>query len=715
MSNKKKVSLKQVLKKSEQSILVYAFIFNFVVISIVLSNLLISSEKSKLKQTVNQLSAIVKSSIQIGDEIEIRNILVKTLETSSVVNVDVVGDNIMPINISKNKKYGRDKGTLFDFLFSNFITQKEDFYIYENSKLKYSMAVTFPNFVRGQILLYAIFSAILIAAILMLILRIHLKMVLIRVVNPIDNLTYYIEGFNARTNASYFSKNNNLDLVEVRKIKESFDLLQNKNKKLYEKLLKNKIDEEAIKIASQVAHDIRSPLTALNVVSKDLASLSENSRVLLRSSIHRIQDIANNLVSQSSEKVKEKESIEKQNLESNLLLPIIEEIVSEKRYQLRSRAGVNVTLDGEKAYGLFAKVNDSSLKRIISNLINNSVEAFDDSGEVVVTVSDNEKNNTEVLLSIKDNGKGISKDILPKLAQRGISFGKDTNKESGSGLGLYHAKNNIEQWGGRFLIESEEGKGTEVKLYLPKAKAPTWFVPAIHLKGIKNIVILDDDESIHQVWDRRLRKYIDKYAINLQHARSPEDFKKLTEGQKSLLCLCDYELLGFEDTGLDLIEDNGLEDVSILVTSRYAEEKVQERCEKMGVKLIPKTSADLVPFNVEEVQRKTQYDAVLIDDDPLIHSVWKMRVRDTDKSILMFEDPKVFYQKVDEISKQTPIYIDQNLSDGQLGTEVAKTIASLGFKKLYLATGEEKSSIKVKLKDDVNIFVDIVGKDVPWD
>ncbi|MCI5072243.1 HAMP domain-containing histidine kinase [bacterium] len=480
-------------------------------------------------------------------------------------------------------------------------------------------------------------------------------------------------------------------------------------------LEKKKLDFEKYKAAQQIAHDIRSPLTALNVVMKDLASLPENSRVLLRSSIQRIQDIANNLVSQSSDILKDEENLEENNLESSLLLPILEEIVSEKRYQLRSKAGVSITLDGEKAYGLFAKINDSSLKRIISNLINNSVEAFEQSGEVVVTVSDNEKNNNEVLLSIKDNGKGISKDILPKLAQRGASFGKENDKESGSGLGLYHARANVERWGGRFFIESEEGKGTEVKLYLPKAKAPIWFVPTIHLKGIKNIVILDDDESIHQVWDRRLRKYIDQYAINLHHARSPEDFKKLTEGQENLLCLCDYELLGFEETGLDLIEDNGLEGVSILVTSRYAEEKVQERCEKMGVKLIPKTSADLVPFNIEEDQRKARYDAVLIDDDPLIHSVWNMRAKDTDKSILTFKDPKVFYQKVDEISKQTPIYIDQNLSDGQLGTEVAKTIVSLGFKKLYLTTGEEKRSIKIQLQDDANVFVDIVGKDVPWD
>ncbi|MCI5072878.1 HAMP domain-containing histidine kinase [bacterium] len=465
-------------------------------------------------------------------------------------------------------------------------------------------------------------------------------------------------------------------------------------------------------IARQVAHDIRSPLTALNVVSKDLSGLQEGSRVLLRSSIQRIQDIANNLVSKSDVNAQDEgESSEQEILESVLLLPIIEEIVSEKRYQQRSKADVDIVLESDKAYGLFAKVDEHVLKRVISNLINNSVEAFKGTGEVVVQVAKC-LNSDEIVISVKDNGKGIPKDVLPKLGERGASFGKEGHKESGSGLGLYHAKSNVEKWGGRFVIESEQGKGTEIQLYLPKTEAPDWFVPRINLQGIKSIVILDDDESIHQVWDKRLDVYIKEHNIDLKHARCPEAFEKLVQDREGLLCLCDYELLGYEETGLDLIERNKLENIAILITSRYAEETVQGRCKKLGIKLIPKTSADLVPLTIEKSQNKVQYDAVLIDDDEMIRNVWQMAADDDNKRILTFADPALFDEQVKKIDLQTPIYIDQNLKNKQLGTEVAKSIAKRGFKNLYLATGEE--AYRVKQTHDTSIFTKIVDKNPPW-
>ncbi|HMQ09834.1 MAG TPA: sensor histidine kinase [Oligoflexia bacterium] len=352
--------------------------------------------------------------------------------------------------------------------------------------------------------------------------------------------------------------------------------------------------------ALQVAHDIRSPLTALNVVSKDLSGLPEGSRVLLRSSVQRIQDIANNLVSEGEGYVQDSDKqIKQRNLEPALLLPIIEEIISEKRHQLSGKENLEIILESEQSYGLFANIDQHILKRIISNLINNSVEAFESSGKVVVKILENCVTD-KILISVKDNGKGIPKNLLPKLGAKGTSFGKDKHEESGSGLGIYHAKSNIELWEGIFSIESKEGEGTEVKMYLPKAKVPTWFVPIINLKGIRNIVVLDDDESIHKVWEKRLNPYIKKQNIDLRHANCPQAFDKLVGKRKGLLCLCDYELLGFEETGLDVIKRNNLETISILVTSRYSDQAVLKKCNQLGIKLIPKTLADLVPFTVKE-------------------------------------------------------------------------------------------------------------------
>src|SRR5690606_3675837 len=65
----------------------------------------------------------------------------------------------------------------------------------------------------------------------------------------------------------------------------------------YERELR--ISQSLGEMASQVAHDIRSPLAALNVLEKELKSLGEEQRLLVRSAINRITEIANNLLRQN--------------------------------------------------------------------------------------------------------------------------------------------------------------------------------------------------------------------------------------------------------------------------------------------------------------------------------------------------------------------------------------------------------------------------------
>jgi signal transduction histidine kinase len=111
-------------------------------------------------------------------------------------------------------------------------------------------------------------------------------------------------------------------------------------------------------------------------------------------------------------------------------------------------------------FSLKSKIIASDLKNIISNLINNSAEAMDQNGFISVSL---EKEDENLLLEIRDNGKGIPKEILPQLMQEGASFGK----KDGNGLGLYHAKKSIESWGGQIQIRSTVGVGTTVSIKLP--------------------------------------------------------------------------------------------------------------------------------------------------------------------------------------------------------------------------------------------------------
>ncbi len=231
-------------------------------------------------------------------------------------------------------------------------------------------------------------------------------------------------------------------------------------------------------LAAQVAHDIRSPLAALGASVKGL-SVPEEQRTLIDGAVGRMQGIADDLLRRYRAPGVES----KAQLEPRSLAGLIEQIMAEKRIQHKDRAGLKLEFVNS-ADGAKAAVDPKELQRIISNLVNNAVEALDRPGTVEVSLS---APNGRVVLKVADNGKGISPELLSKLGQKGETHGKD----GGTGLGLYHARTSVENWGGELTIDSGPGKGTIVTLSLPAAAKPA--------AGLR-AVLLDDDPLVHMNW-----------------------------------------------------------------------------------------------------------------------------------------------------------------------------------------------------------------------
>ena len=365
------------------------------------------------------------------------------------------------------------------------------------------------------------------------------------------------------------------------------------------------------RIASQVSHDIRSPLSAMEMISSQLNELPEEKRIIIRNSINRIRDIANFLLvknppftlgpndstSSSANLLNKNTSVEP--LETALLLPILEIVVTEKRIEHRDKLHINVNFQQTKdCYGLFSKVNIQELKCVLSNVINNAIEALhDESGKIDIGLCENQDGFIEI--TIQDNGKGIHSGVLSKLGILGNTF----DKIGGSGLGLAHAKEKITSFGGAVLIESRVNIGTKITLKLPRDESPTWFVPRLLIEGRSRIVIFDDDQSIHQIWKGRLESAgLVAKEIELIHFSNPNELRKFY-GQNftdldSILFLMDFEISNCTETGLDLIEELGIHSQSILVTSRYEEVNIRTRCERNNIKLIPKSMSGFVPIKI---------------------------------------------------------------------------------------------------------------------
>lgn len=212
-----------------------------------------------------------------------------------------------------------------------------------------------------------------------------------------------------------------------------------------------------VDISRQVAHDIRSPLTALRMAVEDIApGISEGHRAMLRGGIARITGIANELIRKTQEHESESTSPWREPVS---IARVAGEIFSEKRLQYRERE-IRFAFDGEHVAECVVNADETELRRIFSNLIDNSVQAIEGLGEVAGSM---ESAGDQVRFRLRDNGRGIPARVLPRLMQKNASFGK----RGGSGLGLYRAAQSMAAWGGEIELSSVEGQGTEVTLKFP--------------------------------------------------------------------------------------------------------------------------------------------------------------------------------------------------------------------------------------------------------
>lgn len=269
----------------------------------------------------------------------------------------------------------------------------------------------------------------------------------------------------------------------------------------------NKLSDMAL----QVSHDIRSPLAALQVATEEIQNIDLQNAKIIKIAMERINDIANNLLKKNIEVDAFEQKIEK-------IFPILDCIVTEKQFEFKN-FNVSIELNSDpNMQDLLVNMGHVEVKRIISNLINNSVEALPNGsvGKVLITL--NLLNQNTVLITVSDNGKGISSELMNRIGEKGFSFDKENNKKAGSGLGLYHAKSYIEKIGGKFAVESEINNGTVVKIFLPCAFKDKELITIV---DSYDCVLLDNDELVILIWESRALKN----NIKLLVIRNCNEFK----------------------------------------------------------------------------------------------------------------------------------------------------------------------------------------------
>ena len=481
-------------------------------------------------------------------------------------------------------------------------------------------------------------------------------------------------------------------------------------------------EREIHEVQREVFHNIGSPLTALESVAPQLGALPEGTRILIRNALQNIRDVVNGL--RSNPRRRRTAGVDREIAENvtapQLIFPLAEHLLSEKRLEYRKRPGLRIEFATARgSHGAFASVNPSELRVVLSNLINNAADAITGEGRILLRLSTEAD---RVRIVIEDTGRGIPATVVARLNDRPFSFGK----KGGSGVGLRHAKKNIESWGGQLRIDSRMGNGTAVGLELVGAPTPAWFADeiAVPAAGVGTVVVLDDDPGIHAVWARRLSEL--RLRPSLCHLRDERELREYVASRptdSSDLFLVDYELGVGQPNGLALIRELGLSGPrSILITSRWDEEVVLDAAIALGVRVLPKSMAPVIPVSsssapsapmlraAEAPPSATETpDCVLIDDDPVTQMSWNHAGLRAGKRIRVYTRAADFLAEQSRYVRATPIYIDSLLGEHERGERIARQIHALGFGQIELVTGLPPESFP-----PMPWIRAIRGKEPPW-
>ncbi len=299
-------------------------------------------------------------------------------------------------------------------------------------------------------------------------------------------------------------------------------------------------NEAMISIAQQVAHDIRSPLAALEKINFKNASEDEVS--LAKEAVKRLTGIANNLLEMGRDN---SISLQEHDLNSIILSLVALKQSEFPKYNIELKLCKDV---------LIAYVDKVKFESVLSNLINNALEASLLHSKIVIETF---QENSNYKIKIIDTGKGIPPHIFEKLGKEQLTF----DKKDGNGLGLYSSFQTIQQWQGTIDLKSELNKGTTITISLPSVK----LAPTINVQCI----LLDNDELVRLTWESQAGKK----DIQLKtFAKSADLFFNIKEISTDAQFFIDSELDNEkgEDVAKKLFE---MGFTNLFICSGYGEEK----------------------------------------------------------------------------------------------------------------------------------------------
>ncbi|MDR2395436.1 MAG: GHKL domain-containing protein [Endomicrobium sp.] len=390
-------------------------------------------------------------------------------------------------------------------------------------------------------------------------------------------------------------------------------------KRLEELEILNKLNEERKVIAKRVAHDISGPLSVLELFVLNNKDISDKDRMQIDAVVTRIRNISGSLLKEYNKDSGLELEGSKMSKKYICIDLCLEEIIAEKRcqYNIDSKVTFRYTSPMDKNK-IFIKGYYSDFCRMISNLINNGIEAIG-SKEGIVDIKLSVKD-AKVEVKIRDSGLGMPQEMIDKIMED-KEIG--TTKKEGHGIGMGQIKSVLSEIKGEMRIKSKTNfgsndevlalpTGTEVTLIFPQSEIPEWIADKIILHKEDIVVVLDDDIIVHETWKERFQEYFEDIKIEyFSQAQDAINYINSKKRGRSFL-LVDYELRDQGINGVEVIEECKMQNRSILVTKNIHAVRIKDFDKKSEfLKILPKMYVKNVQILLEERGIKKRIKQIL--------------------------------------------------------------------------------------------------------
>ncbi|ABR54053.1 PAS/PAC sensor signal transduction histidine kinase [Methanococcus vannielii SB] len=242
-------------------------------------------------------------------------------------------------------------------------------------------------------------------------------------------------------------------------------LAEQKLKKSYDEL--KELDRLKSEFTAIISHEIRTPITSIKgytelLNDESMGKLNNNQKMCLNTILENVIRLGR-LVSDVLDISRIERNTFTLNIQKVDVKDVLEHVLSElapialKKHIKLSLEIPNITIDADK----------DRLNQVFTNITENAIKFSPENEKVEITGK--EGLNSDILISIKDNGIGISKNEFEKIFDRFYQIdSSNRRKKGGAGLGLPISKGIIKAHNGKIWVESELNQGSTFYISLPK-------------------------------------------------------------------------------------------------------------------------------------------------------------------------------------------------------------------------------------------------------